>query len=60
MKIKYLGEDSPGYFIKNKTYDVIGKEKGFGNKYLYRVIDESGEDYLYELEDKTKFKIIDE
>lgn len=29
-------------------------------KYLYRVIDESGEDYLYELEDKTKFKIIEE
>ena len=60
MKIRYLGNDSSGYFKKNGIYEVLGKEKGFGNKYLYRIIDESGEDYLYELEDKTKFEIIEE
>ncbi|MBQ9598977.1 MAG: hypothetical protein IJR33_04095 [Clostridia bacterium] len=43
MKLKYIGSKSdPMELVKGKIYECIGKEKGW-----YRVIDESGEDYLY-------------
>lgn len=60
MKIRYLGKDSLGSFVNNKIYEVVGQEKGFGDKAFYRVIDESGEGYLYQLYDKAKFEIIED
>jgi hypothetical protein len=45
MTVKFLGENDPRYFLEGKIYTVIAK---VGN--LYRIIDETGEDYLYSLE----------
>ena len=42
MKIKFLGQTSFLVLTNNKEYDVISKEKGW-----YRIIDDSGDDYLY-------------
>lgn len=42
MKIKYCGETSPMELTHGKTYDVISVEKGW-----FRIVDDSGEDYLY-------------
>jgi hypothetical protein len=44
MIVKYLGESNSLTFINGKLYTVIGKENE-----LYRIIDETGEDYLYSL-----------
>ena len=61
LKIKYIGEkmiDIPNSYrifmdvIPNKIYEVLSVERGF-----YRIIDESGEDYLYPPE---KFEIVEE
>lgn len=60
LKIKYIGErevDTPNSYqifmdvIPNKIYEVLAIEKGW-----YRIIDESGEDYLYSPE---KFEIVE-
>ena len=45
-RVRFNGESRPGYFLHGKVYDVVGEENG-----LYRIIDESGEDYLYSLSD---------
>ena len=42
MKVKYLGESDPLELYKGKFYDVISVEKEW-----YRILDETGEDYLY-------------
>lgn len=42
LKIKYLGETNFLIFTHNNIYDVISIEKDW-----YRIIDYSGEDYLY-------------
>ncbi len=42
MKVKYTGETSFLIATKNKVYDVLAIEKGW-----YRIVDDSGEDYLY-------------
>ena len=42
MKVKYLGESDPLELIKGKTYEVVSIEKDW-----YRIIDETGDDYLY-------------
>ncbi len=50
MKAKYIGKERMDWIapdndmdlIPGKTYDVMAVEKGF-----YRIVDESGEDYLY-------------
>lgn len=47
MKVEYVGESDPLELINGKTYEVVGEENIGGQKY-YRVIDETGEDYLYE------------
>lgn len=51
MKVKYIGDYYQVAFVKEKTYEVIAVEGG-----LYRIVDESGEDYLFYPED---FKIIE-
>ena len=42
MKIRYLGKTEFLVLTNNKVYDVISVEKGW-----YRIVDDSGEDYLY-------------
>lgn len=42
MFIRYHGRSSPIYFIDGKVYEVLGKQCGF-----WRIIDETGDDYLY-------------
>lgn len=43
MKVKYIGErNSPMSLINGNVYECISIEDGW-----YRVIDETGEDYLY-------------
>ena len=43
MKVRYIGKTSdPLYFIRGKIYEKLGEEHG-----LWRVIDETEEDYLY-------------
>ena len=51
MKVKYIGETDGISLIKNHIYESLGYEDGF-----IRVIDETGDDYLF---DPDYFKEID-
>lgn len=51
-RVKLVGDSDPLYFINGNEYEVIGEEEG-----LYRIIDETGEDYLYSLDE---FEIVEE
>lgn len=42
MKVKYIWPTEFLVLTKGKIYDVISIEKGW-----YRIVDDSGEDYLY-------------
>ena len=42
MKVKYKGETSFFIVFKGRIYDVLSVEKGW-----YRIVDDSGADYLY-------------
>lgn len=42
MKVKYTGETSFLIATNGKVYDVLSIEKGW-----YRIVDDSGDDYLY-------------
>ena len=42
MKVKFLGETSFLVLTNNKEYDVMSIEKDW-----YRIVDDSGDDYLY-------------
>lgn len=42
VMVKYIGRGDPLYCLKGKVYKKIGESQG-----LWRIIDESGEDYLY-------------
>lgn len=42
MKVKYLGKTEILVLTNGKIYDVVSVEKGW-----YRIVDDSGEDYLY-------------
>ena len=50
MKVKWIGETEFLVLTYNKIYDVISVEKDW-----YRIIDDSGEDYLYP---PNKFEIV--
>lgn len=52
MKVRYIGEDDPLGLRNNKVYEVIAVEKE-----LYRIVDETNEDYLFFPE---MFEIIEE
>lgn len=52
MKVKWLGKTSSFMLTNGKIYDVISIEKDW-----YRIVDESGEDYLYP---PDKFEIVEE
>ena len=42
MRVKYQGETDYLVLTNTKIYDVISVERGW-----YRIVDDSGEDYLY-------------
>lgn len=42
MRVKYIGETEFLVLTHGKVYDVISIEKDW-----YRIVDDSGEDYLY-------------
>lgn len=42
MKVKFLGKTAFLILTNGKIYDVLSVERGF-----YRIVDDSGEDYLY-------------
>lgn len=42
MKVKYIWPTEFLVLTKDKIYDVISNEKGW-----YRIVDDTGEDYLY-------------
>ena len=42
MRKKYIGKSSPFSLINGKVYEVIDVSKNW-----YRIVDETGEDYLY-------------
>jgi len=50
MTIKYLGQTSPLELTHGKEYTVLSIERGW-----FRIIDDSGDDYLYPPEE---FEII--
>ena len=52
MKAKYLGKSEGISLTENNIYEVLGFENGF-----IRIIDDTGEDYLY---DPEKFGIIED
>lgn len=45
MKVKYTGKYEGISLTKNKIYETLGYECGF-----IRIIDDTGEDYLYDPE----------
>lgn len=51
MKVKWKGETESLVLTKDKIYDVVSVEKGW-----YRIVDDSGEDYLYP---PDKFEIVE-
>lgn len=57
MKVKYIGKSDPFALLSGKLHEVLSIEKDW-----YRIVDETGEDYLYppELFDKQKDKQIRE
>ena len=52
MKVKYLGKTDFLVLTHNKIYTVLSIEKNW-----YRIVDDSGEDYLYPPE---LFEIVEE
>ena len=52
MKVKWLGKTDFLALTNNKIYDVIYIERGW-----YRIIDDSGDDYLYP---PDMFEIVEE
>ena len=52
VKVKYMGETSPLELTNSKIYPVLSIEKGW-----YRVVDDTGEDYLYP---SNIFEVVDE
>lgn len=53
MKVKYIGKNSdPLELVTGVVYECLGKEKD-----RFRVIDETGEDYLYPVEE---FEVVED
>lgn len=52
FKVIYHGESDPLYFLDGKEYEALGYSHG-----MIKVIDETGDDYLYDPDD---FEIVKE
>lgn len=66
MKIRYIAESIPLALEKGKIYELLGFEKGpdlisgKGDVDWARIIDETGEDYLYLFEKGKQYEIVEE
>ncbi len=56
MKAKYIGEDCEGTLILGKIYDVLAISIPVQKLPFLRIVDESGEDYLFPWD---KFEIVE-
>lgn len=56
MKVKYTGKSGVS-FENGEVYEVLGEVEFFG-KIFYRIIDESGDDYVHFLDED--FEIVEE
>ena len=52
VQVKFVGESDPLCFIHGKIYTKIGESHGY-----WKVIDETGEDYLY---DPDVFEVVND
>ena len=52
MKVRYIGRSDELYCIHGKVYEKVGESNGY-----WKVVDESGEDYLY---DPKVFEIVED
>lgn len=52
MKVRYLGDSDPLSLLSGKEYEVLSIEYGY-----YRIVDETGEDYLY---DSDSFEVTED
>lgn len=52
MKVRYLGESDPLALLNGKVYNVLEVDGDY-----YRIVDETGEDYLYEAD---SFEVVNE
>ena len=52
MKVRYIGKSHPLYCINGKTYEKTGESHGY-----WKVVDETGEDYLY---DPSVFEVVED
>ena len=52
VKVRFIGKSDPFCFVNGKVYEKVGESHGY-----WRVIDETGEDYLYS---PKVFEIVDE
>jgi len=50
MKVRYIGDTYKVSLVKGSIYNVLAVEEG-----CYRIIDETGEDYLFS---KSEFEIV--
>lgn len=57
MTVKYLGKSDPLMLLNGKVYDVLAVEGGTEGQGWYRVVDETGEDYLFH---PGGFEIVDD
>lgn len=54
MKVRYIGESDPLELLNGKVYGVIEVDEDVG---WYRVVDETGDDYLFPPE---SFEVVEE
>lgn len=52
MKVRFIGKSDPLGCINGKVYEMIGESHGY-----WKVVDESGEDYLY---DPAVFEVVED
>lgn len=52
MKVRYIGKSDEFYCINGKEYEMKGETHG-----MWRIVDESGDDYLYSPE---MFEVVEE
>ena len=54
MKVKYIGKTEKRYFTHGKIYETLEK---YEDQNLYRIVDDTGEDYMYCLDE---FEILED
>ena len=55
-RYKYIGESDELSFINGKIYNCVGYDE---ESDMYRIVDETGEDYLYSIDDFELINVIE-